>query len=52
MRFWQAARPLTTVPPDGALGALVGGLEDEVDPGADPAPDGAVDPDLAVGVAD
>lgn len=48
MRFWQAARPLTTVPPDGALGALVGGLEDEVDP----APDAAVDPDLAVGVAD
>jgi len=52
IRFWQAARPVTVVPPDGAAGALVGVLDGEVDPAADPAPDGAVDPDLAVGVAD
>jgi len=52
MRFWQAARPVTVVPPDGAAGALVGVLDGEVDPAADPAPNGAVDPDLAVGVAD
>ena len=48
MRFWQAARPFTVVPPDGAAGALVGVLDGEVDA----APDGAVDPDLAVGAAD
>ena len=52
MRLWQAARPLTAVPPDGATGALVGALDGDVDPGADRAPDGAVAPDLAVGAVD
>jgi hypothetical protein len=51
MRLWQAARPLTVAPADGAIGALVGAL-DGVDPAVDRLPDGAVPPDLAVGAVE